>query len=169
MGVKSLLKEVYNIKYFSTYSTRKAAVVERFNKTLKTMMWKYFYKNNTNKWLDVLNDFVKNYNTTKHRTIGMKPIEVNEENKNQVWIKLFGQPIGENISPKFKIGDEVRISRYKNIFKKGYEASFTQEIFKINEIFFGDPIMYKLKDLEGEEILGKFYQEELSPIISSYK
>ena len=55
------------------------------------------------------------------------------------------------------------------IFIIGYEASFTQEIFKINEIFFGDPIMYKLKDLEGEEILGKFYQEELSPIISSYK
>ena len=164
VGVKSLLRDAYNIKYFSSYSTRKAAVVERFNRSLKTIMWKWFYKQNTHQWLDVLDSFVKNYNTTKHRVIGMKPVNVNEENKHIVWITLFGKPTGDIPSPTFKIGDRVRISRYKSIFTKGYEANFTKEIFVITEVFFGDPTMYKLKDLKEEEILGKFYQQELSPV-----
>ena len=77
-------------------------------------------------------------------------------------MKLFGHPVGNLPSPKFKIGDFVRVSAYKNIFTKGYEANFSEEIFKIVEVFFGDPTMYKIEDLEGEEILGKFYQQELS-------
>ena len=164
VGVKSLLRDAYNVKYFSTHSERKAAIVERFNKTLKTMMWKYFHKNATHQWLDVLDDLVWNYNTTKHSTIEMNPEDVNEINKHQVWIKLFGQPRGEISPPKFKVGDLVRISSYKNIFTKGYVANFTKEIFQIMEVFFGDPTMYKLEDEDGEEILGKFYQQELSMV-----
>ena len=169
VGVRNLLKIGYDIKYFSTYSGRKAAVVERFNKTLKTSMWKYFDSKKTQNWLDVLDDLVKNYNNTKHRTIGMKPSDVNETNKNQVWIKLFGQPVGEISPPKFKPGDLVRISKYKNIFKKGYEANFTKEIFRIVDVFFGDPIVYEVEDLDGEKIIGKFYQEELSSVGKRYK
>ena len=67
--------------------------------------------------------------------------------------------------PKYKIGDKVRISKYKYIFTKGYEANFTKEIFIIEEIFFGDPTVYKLKDKDGEEILGKFYEQELSQVL----
>ena len=164
VGVKSLLRDAYNVKYFSSYSERKAAIVERFNRTLKTSMWKYFHKNETHHWLDVLDSLVKNYNTTKHRSIGMKPVDVNETNKQQVWIKLFGQPVGDIPSPKFKIGDKVRISRYTNIFTKGCEANFTKEIFIIVEVFFGEPIVFKLEAMDGEEILGKFYQQELSAV-----
>ena len=70
----------------------------------------------THEWLDILDSFVKNYNNSKNRGIGMKPVDVNEENKHQVWIKLFGQPVGEEIpSPKFKVGDVVRISKYKDM------------------------------------------------------
>ena len=167
-GVKNLLKIGYNIKYFSTYTERKAAIVERFNRTLKTIMWKYFNANDTHEWLDVLDSFVKNYNFSSNGGIGMRPIDVNEENKHQVWIKLFGQPVGEIPSPKFKVGDVVGISKYKHIFAKGYEANFTKEVFKITEVFFGDPTMYKLEDLKGEEILGKFYEEELSAVGKRY-
>ena len=170
VGVKNLLKISYDIKYFSTYSNKKAAIVERFNKTLKTSMWKYFdSKKDTHQWLNVLDDLVKNYNNTKHKSIGMKPADVNETNKHQVWIKLFGQPVGEITSSKFKIGDLVRISKYKNIFKKGYEANFTKEIFKIVEVFFGDPIVYEVEALDGEKIIGKFYEEELSAVENKYK
>ena len=148
VGVKTILKNS-GVEYFSTYSERKAAIVERSNKTLKTSMWKYFNAKDTNKWIDVLDDFVNNYNTTKHSVIGMKPADVNEANKNQVWIRLFGQPVGKIPSPKFKIGDHVRISKYKNVFAKGYEANFTEEIFQVEKVFAGDPNMYELKDLEG--------------------
>ena len=82
VGVKRLL-EGKKIRYFSTKSDKKAAVVERFNRTLKTMMWKYFYKSRGYNWLDVLDKLVENYNT-KHRSIGMKPSEVNEENEFEV-------------------------------------------------------------------------------------
>ena len=161
VGVKTILKN-HDIEYFTTYSERKSAIVERFNRTLKTSMWKYFHANDTNKWIDVLNNFVTNYNTTKHSVIGMKPADVNEENKNEVWMRLFGQPVGDIPSPKFKIGDHVRISKYKNVFAKGYESNFTEEIFQVEKVFAADPNMYELKDLEGEEILGKFYEQELS-------
>ena len=104
VGVKNLLKIGYNIKYFSSHTGKKAAIVERFNRTLKTVMWKYFDSKQTNEWLDILDSFVKNYNTSTHRSIGMKPVDVNEENKQQVWIKLFGQPVGNEISsPKSKL------------------------------------------------------------------
>ena len=163
VGIKSLLRDAYNVKYFSTHTGKKAAIVERFNRTIKRMMWKYFDVEKTHKWLDDLDFLVKNYNNTKHTSIKMKPADVNESNKSQVWMRLFGNPVGDIPSPKFKVGDKVRISAYKNIFTKGYEANFTKEIFKIVEVFFGDPTVYKIKDVEnGEEILGKFYQQELS-------
>ena len=163
VGVKSLLRDAYNVKYFSTHTGKKAAIVERFNRTLKTIMWKYFDANDTHEWLDVLDSLVKNYNTNVNRGIGFKP-DVNQENKNLVWIKLFGQPTGDLPDPKYSIGDKVRISKYKNIFTKGYEANFTKEIFNIVQVLFGDPTVYKLQDMNGEEILGKFYEQELSQV-----
>ena len=163
VGVRRLL-ESKNIKYFSTKSDKKAAVVERFNRTLKTMMWKYFFKNKTYNWLDVLDKLTDNYNNTKHRSIGMKPIEVNEDNEFEVWKKLFGGVKEAFKAPEFKVGDSVRIHKYKSIFAKGYEPNFTSEVFKIKNVLKGDPNMYVLEDLEEEPIIGKFYEQELSKI-----
>ena len=75
VGVRDLLKS-HNVNYFSTHSDKKAAIVERFNRTLKTMMWKYFYSKGTYNWTDVLDELTKNYNNTKHSTIHMKPKDV---------------------------------------------------------------------------------------------
>ena len=130
VGVKKLL-EKHEIKYFCTNSDKKAAIVERFNRTFKTAMWKYFYSKETYKWIDVLDELVYNYNNTNHSTILMKPSEVTKNNENEVWTMLFGHIDAELPLPKFKVGDTVRISKYKPAFTKGYEANFTEELFKV--------------------------------------
>ena len=163
VGVKSLL-DSHNIRYFSTKSDKRASIVERFNRTLKTMMWKYFYSKGTYDWVDVLDDLVTNYNNTRHSSILMKPTDVNKTNEDQVWVTLYGHEVGELPLPKYKVGDTVRVSRYKSIFSKGYEANFTEEIFTIKKVFRGDPNMYEIEDHEGEQIIGKFYEEELSQV-----
>ena len=127
-------------------------------------MWKYFYSKGTYNWIDVLDDFVENYNNTKHGTIHMKPKDVNKTNENMVWITLYGSDFGELPLPKIRVGDTVRISKYKSVFAKGYEANFTDEIFKVAKVFRGRPTVYELEDHEKEPIIGKFYEEELSPV-----
>ena len=163
VGVKLLL-EKHEIKYFSTKNDKKAAIVERFNRTLKTSMWKYFYSKGTYKWIDILDDLVYNYNNTKHSTILMKPKDVNKNNEDEVWNTLYGHEVAYLPLPKIKIGDMVRISKYKSIFTKGYEANFTEELFKVTKVIRGDPNLYEIEDLEGEPIIGKFYEEELSVV-----
>ena len=82
-----------------------------------------------------------------------------------MWITLYGSPFGKLPLPKFRIGDTVRVSKYKSIFGyKGYEANFTEEIFKVKRVLRGDPTVYELEDHEGEPIIGKFYEEELSTV-----
>ena len=158
-----LLKS-HNINYFSAKFNKKAAIVERFNRALKTMMWKYFYSKGTYNWVDVLDELTKNYNNTKHSSILMQPKDVNKTNENIVWVRLYGWPMGDLPLPKFRIGDTVRVSKYKSIFAKGYEANFTEEIFKISKVFRGDPTMYEIEDHKGEPIIGKFYEKELSAV-----
>ena len=140
VGVKNLLKE-HNVEYSSTNSDRKAAIAERSNRTLKTAMWKYFYSKRTYKGVDILNELTNNYNQTKHSRILIKPTDVNKSNKDHVWLTLYSYGLGDFPLPKFRIGDMVRISIYKNILTKGYETNFTEEIFKVVEVFRGDPNM----------------------------
>ena len=161
------LKKLFDengIEYFSSYSSKKASVVERFNRTLKDRMWKYFTANETTKWVSVLADLVHGYNNTKHSTILMTPTEARDSTKSEeVWYNTYGsfllQEFGE---PKFKVGNAVRISKFKTVFSKGYLPNYTEELFKIKQIIFTKPIVYKLEDLMGEDIDGYFYEEELS-------
>ena len=148
VGVRDLLKS-YNVNYFSTKSEKTAAIVERFNRTLKTIMRKYFYSKGTYNWVDVLDELTENYNSTKHGSILMKPADVNKFNENLVWVTLYGSAVGKPPLPKFRVGDTVRVSKYKSIFGKGYEANFTEEIFKISKVLRGDPNMYEIEDHEG--------------------
>ena len=108
-----------------------------------------------NIYVDMLDDIVNKYNNTAHRTIKMKPIDVtnysfaeyNEESNKK--------------DPKFKIGDHVRISKYKNIFAKGYAPNWSEEVFVINKIKNTVPWTYAISDLNGEKITGSFYEKEL--------
>ena len=150
------------ITYFSTNSDKKAAVVERFNRTLKSAMWKYFYSRGTHKWVGVLDDLVASYNSTKHSATLKKPADVTPANEDEVWMTLYGHMLEGAPPSKFRIGDTVRVSRYKSVFAKGYEANFTEELFKIKRVLRGHPNVYEIEALEGEPIIGKFYEEELS-------
>ena len=161
-GVKTLLRD-HDVHYFSTRTFRKAALVERFNRTLKTRMWKYFTENRTRVWVDVLPAFVRSYNNTTHRTTGMRPVDVNEGNKDKVWTRVYGYPLSSFPRPKFRVGDHVRVEVKHRTFEKGYEPNFDNEVYAITSVFRGDPNMYSLKDPEdGEDILGRYYEQELS-------
>ena len=163
VGVKYLL-ESHGVKYFSTFSEKKAAVVERFNRTLKGSMWKYFYSVGNYKWTEVLPNLVENYNDTKHSTIGVRPSSVNKKNEWQVWLRLYGGDIADYPAPKYRVGDTVRVSKYKNIFGRGFEPNFSEEIFKITKVYQGDPVTYEIEDHTGEVVLGRFYERELSEV-----
>ena len=129
----------YGVHHFSTHNEEtKASIVERFNRTLKTRMWRYFTKNQSVRYLDVLQDFVRSYNKTYHRSIGMAPSEVNGTNQESVWQRLYGHEGGG--TPKFRIGDRVRISKAKRHFEKGYMANWTEELFTIVDAHRSDPI-----------------------------
>jgi hypothetical protein len=156
---QNLMKR-YNINYYSTYTSLKASIVERFNRTLKGWMWKQFSLNGNYKWIDNIQDLVNKYNSTIHRTIKMRPRDVNFTNEktllNTVYNKIKTFPL-----PKFKIGEKVRISKHKYLFEKGYTPNWTTEIFVIKNIKNTNPVTYILKDYQNETIQGCFYEYEL--------
>ena len=163
---QDFLKEK-GVHFFTTYNSTKASVVERFNRTLKTKMWKYFTEMNTKRYIDVIDKLVQSYNRTWHRSIKMKPEAVTTENQIQVWNTLYGNDKNATAKPLLKVGDTVRISREKLRFEKGYEQNWTREIFTISKIIKRNPIVYKLRDLVGDSIEGTFYEEELQKITDS--
>ncbi len=107
------------VDWFSTNSDLKASIVERFNRTLKTKMWRYFTEVWHKKWINVIDDLVYNYNNSFHRSIKMTPIEGSKkENESIVYKNLYkdGNESDIKIKPKYKVGDKVRISKWKSTF-----------------------------------------------------
>lgn len=150
----------YNINHYSTYSTMKASVVERLNRTLKEKMWKRFSLQGNYKYLKMLPEIVTEYNNTVHSTTNMKPKDVNKKMAKEL-LKTIYSHIKIAAPGKFKIGDDVRISKYKNLFAKGYTPNWTTEIFKIIKIKKTNPATYLLQDGQGQPIAGSFYEHEL--------
>jgi len=156
------LMDEYNIRLYSTLCNLHASICERFNRTLKTRMWKEFSFRGTYKWIDILPQLVLSYKTTKHRTIGMKPADVTVANANPLQ-RVYRErqpPLRKN--PKFKVGDKVRVSKVKHVFQKGYTPSFTTEIFTVSAVKPTIPVTYRLKDYQDKPIQKGFYQEELT-------
>lgn len=158
-NVKALLKS-YNINLYSTYSDKKASICERFNRTLKTKMWKMFSMQGSHKWIDILPDLVNDYNNSVHRSIKMKPNKVTADDEERL-VKLLNKSSFKVKKPKFKVGDHVRISRLKPIFEKGYTPNWTPEIFTVTKVQKTKPITYKLMDYRKEPIEGGFYEFEM--------
>ena len=144
-----------NIVMYSTHNERKSVVAERFIRTLKGKIYKYMTSISKNAYIDKLNDIVDEYNNTYHTTIKMKPIDV----KDNIYINTSKEI--NNKDPKFKVGDHVRISKYKNIFAKGYILNWSEEVFVIKKVKNTIPWTYVIDDLNGEEIIGTFYEKEL--------
>ena len=156
-----------NVTMFSTDSAYKAQMVERWNRTLKEKLWKYFTAKNTSKWIDVLDKIVEEYNNTPHRSLPKKlsPNQVKDRVK-LVRLHLFKDMwLSPRKKPTFKVGDQVRISKTKRTFEKGYLPNYTEEIFTISKVLYTQPPTYKVKDYNGEELDGILYKEELSRVI----
>ena len=130
---------------------------------MKEKMLKYFLANSTNVYIDQLLDLIKEYNNTRHSSIKMTPVKASKkENELKVWGNLYPEHLEiRDINPKFSVGDKVRISKKKKTFEKGYTTRWTEEIFTIIEVKLTSPVMYKIADLNGEEIQGTFYEPEL--------
>ena len=139
---------------YSTFNEGKSVLAERFIRTLKNKLYKYMTATGKNVYYDVLDDVVNEYNNTNHNTIKMKPIDV-VDNK-RVYVDKHNEK-----DSRFKVGDRVRISKFKNIFAKGYTPNWSTEIFIIKKINDTVPYTYNLKYLNGEEIIGSFYDREL--------
>ena len=148
-----------DINMYSTYNEGKPVVAERFIRTLKNKLCKHMTATGKNVYYDVLDDVVNEYNNTKHNTIKMKPKDVKNDNK-IVYIHENNEK-----DSRFKIGDRVRISRYKNIFAKGYTPNWSKEIFIVDKINDTVPYTYNFKDLNNEETIGSFYDKELQKSI----
>ena len=150
----------HGINHYSTYSVMKASVVERFNRTLKNKMWKIFTLNGNYKWFDVLPRMLSEYNGRKHRTIGMRPIDVTPAIADRLLSSVYS---GIKIAApaKFKVGDKVRVSKYKTIFEKGYTPNWSTEVFKIVTVQRTNPVTYLLEDWRGNSVAGGFYEYEL--------
>ena len=114
-----------------------------------------------NVYIVKLDDVVIEYNNTYHRTIKMKPVDV----KDNTYIDFEKEVNDKN--PKFKIGDHVRISKYKNIFSKGYIPNWSEEVYIISKIKNTIPWTYLINDLNGEEIIETFYEKELQKVIEN--
>ena len=108
-----------------------------------------------NVYIDVLDDIVDEYNNTYHRTIKMKPIDVGDDS-----FAEYNEESNKK-DPKFKVGDHVRISKYKNIFAEGYSPNWSEEVFVIKKIKSTVPWTYVTSDLNKEKIIDSFYQKEL--------
>ena len=146
-----------NIDMYHTNSGLKSVFVERFNRTLREIMNQYFIEHNTDEYVNVLQDMIDDYNNKIHSRTKQKPINIYLHNAEPKQKEITGMD-----KPKFSIGDFVRISKVKKTFEKGYTIRWSKEVFEITEVDNKqDPVMYRLKDLKGETITGKFYEAEM--------
>ena len=144
---------------YSTYNEGKSVFAERFIRALKSKIFKHMGAVSKNVYFDVLDDILNKYNNTVHRTIKMKPIDVTADS-----YAKYNEDFNVT-KPKFKVGDHVRISKYKNIFAKGYTQDWLEEFFVFSKIEDTVPWIYVISDFNGELITGGFYEKELQKTI----
>ena len=144
-----------SIEMYSTHNEGKSAVAEICIRAIKSKVSKYITSISKNVYIDKIDDIVNEYNNTYHRTIKMKPIDI----KDNTYINI-GKEVNDN-DPKFKVGDHVRISKYKSSFAKSYAPNRFEEIFVIKKIKNTVSWTYVINDLNSEEIIGTFYENEL--------
>ena len=144
-----------DIEMYSIHNEGKSVIAEWFIRTLKNKIFKHMTAISKNVYFDVLDDIVNKCNNTVHRTIKMKPFDVKDntyvDSKKEV----------NNEDPKFKVGDHVRTSKYKNIFAKGYMPNWSEEVFISSKIKNTVLWTYVINDYNGEETITTFYEKEL--------
>lgn len=152
--------------YAASDPATKAAICERYIRTIKSLIYRYFTYTCTTRYCDVLESLVALYNNRWHRSIGMAPAAVNEMNILQVWTNL-NRNNDKRRKPLLKCGDYVRLAKPKEIFDKGYKPIWTDEIFIIKKVIAHTQPVYRVKDLEDNDISGVFYEPELQKVVQA--
>ena len=147
-----------NIHIYSTFSEKKSAFAERNIRSLKSLIYRYLDANNTNRYIDILQEFVGTINNRVNRMTGLAPTKVTADDEPKL-IALCTS--NQSAKPKFKVGDTVRMSKKTECFMKGYSQQFTTETFVISDICSLNPPTYQLTDGNNDVIAGKFYEPEL--------
>ncbi|KAL9987907.1 hypothetical protein ACROYT_G002288 [Oculina patagonica] len=159
------------IHHFSTAGDTKASIVERFNRTLKERMYRYFTAKNTLSYLPVLQALVKGYNGSHHRSIGTSPEKVTASNERKVWERLYAKRLSSGKRERktaLKVGERVRLNKKFRTFEKGYLPGWTEEVFVIREVRPGPPVTtYKIQELDDSAVRGTFYKEDLQKVAVS--
>ena len=150
------------MRHFVTYNETKAQIVERFNRTLKNRIWRYFTFQNRRRYLEALLALVDSYNKAYHHSIGTAPERVTQTNAQELWHRLYGK-----VRFKIKVGDKVRISKKKGTFEKGYLPNWTEEVFSIAQRLRRIPPVYRLKEYDGTILEGTFYEREFQRVRQS--
>jgi hypothetical protein len=163
--VRAFLQQQGGIKQFSVKSQFKAAIVERWNRTIKTKMYRYFTHVGSHRWIEVLPKLIKAYNASIHRSIGMTPKDVNRRNEFALW-QSQQKEMKKGKTTQLKVGNYVRVSKANQMFSKGYETQWSEEVFTIAKVIKrpASPVTYKLQDYEGTLIDGVFYREEIQRV-----
>lgn len=155
-------KEKNILKYVTQSPDVKASIAERFMRTIKNRLYRYFTEEQTLRWIEPIEKIAHGINMTVNRTIGMRPMDVNIGNANELWQKMYANTTRSKDKFRYKKGDTVQISKQKGVFEKGYLPNYTNEIFIIDKVKRGRVPNYRLVDQKGEKILGKFYESEFS-------
>lgn len=153
-----------NVHMYWTENEEKSCVVERWNRTIKRQMWKYFTKHRTGEYIDILPQLIAKYNSTYHRSIKCTPSDARKPSNYQHVLKaLYGEKtsFSKRKPAKFHVGELVRIIKKKKQFEKGYTTNWTEEVFTIVEVKKTRPYTYRIKDTKDEVIKGSFYELEL--------
>ena len=153
-----------------TYNQTKAQIAERFNRTLKDKMWRYFQRVQNWRYVDVLPDLVRGYNHAVLRSIWMRPADVMWENAKTAWHRLYDGMMSRQRAAvaRFRVGDALRITKAKGTFQKGYEQNWTEEVFKVSRVNVNQsPSVYSLVEEDGTPIKGTFYEQELQKVLVS--
>ena len=153
------------VHWYHTFSEAKATLAERQIRTLREKLQRIFHHTGSYKYVHLLPRLAQSYNETKHSRTGMAPVEVNSQNEQRVFEKLFGGTRRTTLQPRFRVGDQVRLAQTKSIFEKRTSRRWTEEVFTVKRIKLSDPIMYYVQDAQGEDILGGMYAYELNKVI----
>ena len=156
--LKRFLK-INGIEIYPTYNEEKSVVAERFIRMLKNKIFKHMTAISKSVYWNVLDDIVNKYNNADHRTIKIKPVDVTSDSYAKYDKDSYVT------KPKLKFGDNVRISKYRNIFAKGYTENWSEEVFVVSKIKSAVPWAYVISDLNGEPIAGSFIKENCQKVV----
>ena len=161
--VARVLREARVRRFTTENETVKASIVERFNRTLRDRLARYMTYRDGDRYADALQPLVDSYNRTPHGSTGVPPAKVDETNQEDVWFRLFEEDASPGVrAPRLSPGDHVRISKARGAFERGYTPNWSEEVFVVSEtVVDARPVVYRIRDLAGEDVRGTFYEQEL--------